>query len=182
MSAAEVRDRIQLYVSAYYDELRKQMAAYQTVSEAFPDHLKGQRRIVAVLGQDGVVVSHWAADQDSFEFYQSDKTMIDIANEQSGGGFVWDFPPGSELGMKVAGIAMYEGTDTSGPLHWKTPWEVMEVSSRVGGVRWNEELARSEARNDVLTHVTGHLLNLDKETKPPEIFDKLESVIEEFGT
>ncbi len=182
MSAVEVRDRIQLHVSAFYDELRKQMAVYQTMPEAFPDHLKGPRRIVAVLGHDGVVVSHWAADQDTFEFHQANKTMIEIANEQSGGGFEWDFPPGSDLGIRVAGIAMYEGTDTSGPLHWKTPWETMEVNSRVSSIQWNEELARSQARNDVLTYVTGHLLHLSKETKPPEIFAKLESVIDEFGT
>jgi hypothetical protein len=182
MDVDAIRDRIQLYVSVYYHELRRQMDLYQAMPEAFPDFLKGSRRIVTVLGQDGVVVSHWAAERDTFEFYQSDKTMVEIANEQSGGGFGFDdFPPGSDVGMKVSRFEIYEGTDTSGPLKWRTPWEQIELSSNVSATRWNEELAASEASNAVLTFVTGHLLASDQ-SRPPEIFSKLESAISEFGT
>jgi hypothetical protein len=181
MDVGAIRDRIQLHVSVYYHELRKQMALYQTMPEAFPDFLKGNRRIVAVLAQDGVVVSHWAADHDTFEFYVSDKSMVEIANEKSGGGFVFDeFPPGSDVGMKISRFEMYEGTDTSGRLHWRSPWERIELTSKVNAIRWSEELASAEATNDVLTFVTGHLLNADQ-SQPPEIFGKLESAINEFG-
>jgi hypothetical protein len=181
MDVDSIRDRIQRYVAVYYHELRRNIVLYQAMPEAFPDYLKGSKRIVAVLGQDGVVVSHWAAERDTFEFYQSDKTMVEIANEQSGGGFVFDFPPGSELGMKAADVTMHQGTDTSGPIVWRSPWEQIELSSKINAIRWNENLASSEARNDVLTFVTGHLLNSDQ-SQPPEIYSKLESAIADFDT
>lgn len=166
---------------AYYDELRKQMDAYKTMPDAFPAYLKGCKRVVAVLGQDGVVVSHWPAEMDAFEFHQSDKAIGEIANEQSDGGFQWDIEPGAEVGMKAAGVAIYLGTEASGTPHWRTPWDVMHVTSDVSGIQWNDTLARTEATNDVLTFVTGHLLNLNSDTKPPQIFDRLETVINEFG-
>lgn len=63
------------------------MDAYKTMPDAFPAYLKGCKRVVAVLGQGGVVVSHWPAEMDAFEFHQSDKAIGEIANEQSDGAF-----------------------------------------------------------------------------------------------
>lgn len=155
------------------------MEIYRDVAETFPDWLKGHKRVVAVLGVDGVVIVHWASDKDIFQFATAQKSLGEIANEYAGG-ISFDLPQGSKVGMEIAKPTLHQGTDTSGPLVWSSPWDRVELSSDTSAIKWNAQSGRLEARNTVLTFVTGHLLELDK-AKAPEILMKLDAAISEFN-
>jgi glutamate mutase epsilon subunit len=68
----ELREQITEYYETYYAELRGRLSDHSVgLAASVPDHLKGYRRIVTELGEDGAVISHWRAGQDHFDFHIS---------------------------------------------------------------------------------------------------------------
>lgn len=72
----EVEQLMGGYYHSYYSELDARMSRYPAKSNIFPDVLQGPRRIVATLALDGVLVFHWPAQQQSFEFRSSPDMMV----------------------------------------------------------------------------------------------------------
>ena len=124
----ELREQITEYYETYYAELRSQLtgqdpATFQSVPEVF----KGYRRIVTVLGQDGVVVTHWPSSQDSFDFHISpDRAAKDLAAEQCGGEQIIDYPPGAIWTYEIAEPLRLVADDE---VVWVAQWTRLEISS-----------------------------------------------------
>ncbi len=73
------RDDIERCEWAYYRAMRELIAGYQTLEDAFPQFVKGFKRIVATICSDGGVIFHWPSDHDEFEYYESDKTVFEVS-------------------------------------------------------------------------------------------------------
>jgi hypothetical protein len=96
----ELREQITEYYETYYAELRSRLSDHSLgLSAPLPEHLKGYRRVVTELGEDGVVISHWRAGQDHFDFHISpEKKTGDLVTELCAGEQVLDYPPGEDFG------------------------------------------------------------------------------------
>src|ERR687897_1452340 len=56
----ELREQITEYYETYYAELRDRLTDHSLgLSARVPGHLKGYRRIVTELGEDGAVIRNW---------------------------------------------------------------------------------------------------------------------------
>src|SRR4051794_3000677 len=72
----ELERRLRGYYEAYYSELQARMTQYPAMSEIFPDVLLGARHSVVELAVDGVVATHWPAQQSGFEFRLSPQLLV----------------------------------------------------------------------------------------------------------
>lgn len=134
-----LKDRITDYYQTYYAELRSQLSGWNRAAlGSVPEWLAGHKRIVTVLGKDGIVVTHWPSGQDSFDFHISpEKTAQDIAAEQCGGERVLDYPPGSDFGTYEIGEPLRLVVD--GRTVWTSEWTRMEITSRPDAWRSTDE-------------------------------------------
>jgi hypothetical protein len=87
MSSDRMRRRLKRYVRAYYEALRGEIARYSTVQDAFPAFLTGSKKVIAFVCADGVLVSHWSAEHDSFGFRVRTASVGEVVREISGPGF-----------------------------------------------------------------------------------------------
>lgn len=176
---ARIRRRLERYVSTYYSELRSKIAPYPAAEDIFPGFLIGPKRVLAMLCTDGILVGHWPAEKDSFEFAVKQLSVSDAVREISGDGFAFEYPAGSAFDIQVAGVVIYRGSDGTRPVVWRTPWDRIEVSAKFGASRWGGAFAKSAAVNDVLTFVSAHLMQM-RDAQPPDILNGLRMVIKEF--
>ncbi|MBC2728637.1 Shedu anti-phage system protein SduA domain-containing protein [Desulfosporosinus sp.] len=182
IDSEKIKNRIRRYERAYYDELRMQMSRLTTVLDAFPDFLKGHRKIEAYLVQDGLVIIHWYDETDSFHFTVSALYAQNLIKELSDEILVFGgIPLSRPLNMLFSDMNVKMET-TMGPVEWSTPWVTMEVTTELGISRWGEDSARDQARKDVLTFTSAYLMDMNNLTRQdtPKIFEKLEEIIKGF--
>jgi hypothetical protein len=81
----DLRQRLESYCRIYYRELREMMSRYSAISESFPYWLKGPKIVLATLCADGVLVTHYGAEEDRFAFGVSDRTVTEVSDAQYSG-------------------------------------------------------------------------------------------------
>jgi hypothetical protein len=147
----QLREQITEYYETYYAELRTRLADHSSpLSYSVPDHFKGYRRIVTELGNDGAVISHWPAGQDSFDFHISpERTAKDLVAELCAGEQILDYPPGSDFGFYQIAEPLQLAVDDR--VVWVSEWKRLDISSRPG-VWDNPEVARRAVEEDLLPY------------------------------
>src|SRR5262245_13461812 len=140
-------DRIRRYVESYYETLRQQLAKYHAIADDIPEFLKGCRRVVAVLGSDGLVIAHYLSNHDTFQFGNSNSTMKAIVESLTGDPFRFDYAIGVAVDLKLAEAVIRD--DSTGSIIWSAPWAWLEASSNVTAARWSEQAARVAAIEEV---------------------------------
>ena len=146
-----LREQITEYYETYYAELRTRLNDHASPLSV-PDHFKGYRRIVTELGGDGVVITHWPAGQDSFDFHISpERTVKDLAAEQCAGEQVLDYPPGSDFGFYQIAEPLQLFVDDR--VVWVSEWKRMDISSRLD-VWQDANLARKAVEEDLLPYAS----------------------------
>jgi hypothetical protein len=147
----QLREQITEYYETYYAELRSRLSDHSLpLSASVPEHFKGYRRIVTELGNDGVVISHWPAGQDSFDFHISPKrTAKDLAAELCAGEQILDYPPGSDFGFYQISEPLKLVVDDQ--VVWVAEWTRMDISSKPD-VWENLDLARKAVEEDLLPY------------------------------
>jgi hypothetical protein len=146
-----LREQITEYYETYYAELRSRLSDHTSpLSVSVPDHLKGYRRVVTELGKDGLVITHWPAGQDAFDFHISpERTARDLASELCAGEQVLDYPPGSDFGVYQIPEPLRLVVD--GRVVWVAEWTRMDISSRLD-VWQSPEGARRAVEEDILPY------------------------------
>jgi hypothetical protein len=145
----QLREQITEYYETYYAELRTRLSDYASPLSV-PDHLKGYRRVVTELGNDGVVITHWPAGQDSFDFHISpERTAKDLAAELCAGEQILDYPPGSDFGFYQIAEPLQLVVDDR--IVWVSEWKRLEISSRPD-VWQDPEAARKAVEEDLLPY------------------------------
>jgi hypothetical protein len=144
-----LREQITQYYETYYAELRTLLSDYSSpLPYSAPDHFKGYRRIVTELGNDGAVISHWPAGQDSFDFHISpERTAKDLVAELCAGEQVLDYPPGSDFGFYQIAEPLQLVVDDR--VVWVSEWKRLDISSRLD-VWENPEVARKAVQEDLI--------------------------------
>lgn len=144
----ELREQISEYYLTYYAELRSRLQDLDPITlQLVPETFKGYRRIVVMLGEDGIVVTHWPDGQDSFDFHISpERTAAQLAAEQCAGERILDYPPGSDFGTHEIDEPLQLVAD--GRVVWVAPWTRMEISSRFD-IWQSTEQARRAARENL---------------------------------
>ncbi|QYJ17138.1 hypothetical protein Rxycam_02977 [Rubrobacter xylanophilus DSM 9941] len=149
-----LRQEITEYYQTYYAELRSRLQDHELAipSRAVPEHLKGYRRVVTVMGRDGLVVTHWPnAWGDEFEFHLSpEKPVRELVAEECAGERVLDYAPGTDFGIREMTEPLrlvMEGREV-----WRAPWTRLEVSSRLDAWR-DMGRARRAALEDLVRYV-----------------------------
>ena len=145
-------EQITEYYEIYYAELRSRLSDHSlALSASVPDHLKGYRRIVTELGGDGMVITHWPAGQDSFDFHISpERTAKDLVAELCAGEQVLDYAPGSDFGYYQIAEPLRLTVDDR--VVWVSEWTRMEISSRVD-IWQSPEGARKAVDEDLLPYM-----------------------------
>lgn len=181
-SPEDVAGLIRHYEAADYDELRTGIAQHHMTPDAFPEFLKGGNRIVATLGRDGVVVVHWRAEKNSFEFdNRPTLTVGDILKDQGIGEL--DYQPGERpAAFRMQGPHWIMNSGELRPIT-ELDWKTVEVNPDTA--TWSEERARIQAQTDVSTFVDAHLMGVDITSAPPSerlnrIIDEIERTIQDF--
>lgn len=124
--------RVRIYYETYYAELRDRMSRYPTMAEIFPDILRGHRHIVVAVAADGIVATHWAAEQSDFEFvFSPNLTVQDITGSQP-----LPAPSGRsakffqyETGFDFGAYAMWRPELIEGNVSVSPNWTRMDVAS-----------------------------------------------------
>ena len=144
----QLREQITEYYETYYAELRTRLSDHTSpLSLSAPDHLKGYRRIVTELGSDGLVITHWSAGQDNFDFHISpERTVRDLVAEQCAGQQILDHPPESDFGFYQISEPLQLVVDDR--VVWVSEWKRMDISSRLE-VWQDAELARKAVEEDL---------------------------------
>jgi hypothetical protein len=147
----ELREQITEYYETYYAELRSRLSDHSVgLAASVPDHLKGYRRIVTELGEDGAVVSHWRAGQDHFDFHISpEKKAKDLVAELCAGEQVIDYPPGDDFGYYQISEPLQLVVDDR--VVWVAEWTRLDISGRLDVWR-DPEAARKAAKEDLLPY------------------------------
>jgi hypothetical protein len=149
----------------------------------------GPRRVVAVLAADGAEVTHWPAQQQSFEFRPSTDRMVrDITSREryvrapSG---IWadlfDYEPGIDFGA----FEFWGFSATENGAIIESEWARLDVASLDNLESFRDETqARANAERDVQISADAYLMGLDP--APPDQAQQdrtiagLESAIEQF--
>ncbi len=147
----ELKEQITEYYETYYAELRDRTSGHGPgLPLSVPDHLKGYRRLVTELGEDGAVVSHWPAGQDHFDFHISpEKKARDLVAELCAGEQVLDYPPGSDFGFYQIAEPLQLVVDDR--VVWVAEWTRLDISSRLEVWR-DPEAARRAVEEDLLPY------------------------------
>jgi hypothetical protein len=78
----KLRGGITEYFEAYYAEVRRLIETYNAYDDV-PTSYQGCRRVLTTLGTDGIVITHWSALGDSFEFEVSRESTEEIIAKQT---------------------------------------------------------------------------------------------------
>ena len=187
-----LEQQLRRFCETYYAELRQRMAQYPAASEVFPYYLTGFRRIVAILTKDGVVIIHWLAEHDSWEFQvSSNQRVTDITED-----LATVFPNGYRAVVLPRDHADPE-KDFDGVVTVMAPephyngrvirpgWLRLDAAGAQNLDRdlYSEERARDEATKDVLLAANAFLMGLAQ--LPPDrqedrVLAELEAAINEF--
>jgi hypothetical protein len=164
------------------------MSQYPAMSEIFPDVLLGTKHSVVELAADGVVATHWPAQQAGFEFHLSPHRLVkDITDDH-----YLSVPSG-----RSASFFQYEtGPDFGAYTLWRP--ELIEGSA-VASPRWGsmdiasvdsldsvlvETQAKEYAENDVRLAADAYLMGLAPAPPGKEqqnrVIAELEAAINEF--
>lgn len=184
----ELEERLRNSYEAYYSELQERMSRYRAASDIFPETLLGPRHLVAELAADGVVVTHWPAQEQAFEFHiSSDHLVKDITGVYR----LW-VPSGLS-----AGLLQYEaGIDFGALQMWRpemhqagavmrTEWSRIDIASldSLDAVP-TEEQEREWAEQDVQVAADAYLMGLAPalpgQQQQERVVDELGSAIDEF--
>lgn len=196
LAAAEIaalEQRLHRFYTAYYSELRQRMSRYPAASEIFPYYLKGGRRIVATLTKDGLVVVHYPAEQDSFEFGRAlEKRVTDLTEELTtivlpNGYSVVSFPrdpddPEKDFDGSIESMATeveYDGQIIR-PAYVRLD---VAATHTLDEEHHSEERAREDAEKDALIAADAYLMGLEKvppDQKEDRVIVELEAAIKEF--
>lgn len=127
----DLKRKITDYYQTYYQELLSRLSSYDGLnSYLVPEHLKGYRRVITQLGDDGAVVTHWPEGQDAFDFHLSPgKPVRDLVTEQCGGQEILEYEPGEDFGVLELDEPLQLEMD--GRTVWTSGWTRMEVTSRL---------------------------------------------------
>ena len=149
----ELKEQITEYYETYYAELRDRLSDHTLgLSISVPDHLKGYRRLVTELAEDGAVVSHWPAGQDHFDFHISpEKKTRDLVADLCAGEQVLDYPPGSDFGLYQIAEPLQLVVDDR--VVWVAEWTRLDISSRLDVWR-DPEAARQAVEEDLLPYTS----------------------------
>jgi hypothetical protein len=149
----ELKEQITEYYETYYAELRDRISDHTLgLSISVPDHLKGYRRLVTELAEDGAVVSHWPAGQDHFDFHISPKKKTrDLVADLCAGEQVLDYPPGSDFGFYQIAEPLQLVVDDR--VVWVAEWTRLDISSRLDVWR-DPEAARKAVEEDLLPYTS----------------------------
>lgn len=188
LDRTDLEAAMRTYYQTYYAELRRRMSQYPLESDIFPDYLVGARQIVAVLGEDGVMVTHWPAERDSFEFRVSEEEQVRemvkqraiVAPNGMRAEFI-DYEPGTDFGafqFKTA-EAEFNGRII------RPDWIRLDCASALNLNRslYNESKAEREATKDVLLSASAYVMGLDKPDSTQEeskLLAELGFTVEEF--
>ena len=149
----ELREQITEYYETYYAELRDRLSDHSLgLFARVPDHLKGYRRIVTELGEDGAVISHWPAGQDHFDFHISPgRKAKDLVAELCAGEQVLDYEPGGDFGYYQISEPLQLVVDDR--VVWVAEWTRLDISGRLDVWR-DPEAARKAAQEDLLPYTS----------------------------
>jgi hypothetical protein len=184
----EVERRSRGYYEAYYSELHGRVSQYPAKADIFPDVLLGPRHVVAELGSDGVVATHWPAQQQGFEFHLSlHREAQDIAGDHR-----LSVPSGRSATLIGYGSGFDFGAWTfwrselhEGSVVVKTGWARMDILSldSIDSVL-SETQARGHAEADVRIAADAYLMGLQQAppgtTQRDQVLAQLEFAINEF--
>ncbi len=184
----ELEQRLRSYYEAYYSHLHERLSRYPARSDIFPDVLLGPRHIVAELAADGVVVIHWPAQEQAFEFEASlHRTAQDITGlhrlwASSGrSATFFQYDAGSDFGA----YQMWRPELIEGSATVRTNWTRMDIASldSLDSVLV-ESQAVEYAENDVQVAADAYLMGLAPASPGKEQQDRviaeLEFAIDEF--
>ena len=79
----KLREATKDYFRAYYAEVRR-LTEMHVAHDDVPAPYQGCKRVLATLGADGIVITHWNAPEDSFEFEISAESAEEIITRQTG--------------------------------------------------------------------------------------------------
>lgn len=139
----ELREQITEYYETYYSELRSRISDHSLgLSASVPEHFRGQRQIITELGNDGALITHWPAGQDSFDFHISPESPVkELASEQCAGEQILDYQPGEDFGFYEIPEPFKLVVD--GQVVWTSEWTRMQMSSRLDVWRDPDEARRA---------------------------------------
>lgn len=170
------------FYRAYFSELRRGLARLDLFFEAVPDFLKGNKRVVAVGGTDGVVVAHFPVEReinvsergtrrilhcfssepnsegDAYEFavmdYLPASELVELLSD--GEDVDLEITPGVPWGAKGFASPQQKIDPSTGQLTWQAPWTRLIAADFNSLVYWQDsERARDEARDDLEPYIRG---------------------------
>ncbi len=161
-----LREDVIRYFRAYYAELREEIEKRDLDAKLVG--LRGRRRIVFELGNDGALVVHFPieGDEDTFEFvYAKDKMVRELADEvalKSPRGVTkrlhFDYSPGEDFGQNtyLGPLELEEKDLHYRTLYYHTNWVQLDYASWVHLDRWRDaERAKEDARADLDIRLRG---------------------------
>lgn len=162
-----IREEVIRYFRAYYAEFRNEIE--ERDPERKLDYLRGRRRIVFEMGNDGALITHFVTedDEDAFEFVlPKDKKMVreladDMALKSPRGAtkrIHFDYSLGEDFGQNTfLGPLTHEEKDLHyRTLHYRTNWVQMDWASWVHFDRWRDaNRAKEDARLDLDLRLRG---------------------------
>ncbi len=187
----ELERDLRRYYETYYAELDARMSRYRAMHEIFPDRMIGPRCVVAVLATDGIEVTHWFAQQQSFEFRPSaDRMVRDTTSReryvQAPGGMwadLFDYEPGVDFGaFEFWGFSAIENGTVI-----ESEWARLDVASLDNLESFRDEAqARANAERDVQISADAYLMGLDPAPILPDqaqqnrLIAEIEAAVDEF--
>jgi hypothetical protein len=172
---SRIASRAQGHVAAYYQAVREELERYEESSDIFPDFFKGQRRVVAILGRDGLVVAHRFSDEDTFTFTIEDEPSADIMERVAGMAVRGNGP--------ITGLTWYCDEQRSDVALTSTgeraDLAIAEWSSDLSHRRWSQEAGRQMAKYEVYSRITARLLGLQTSERRA-VQDTLQERIDAF--
>lgn len=175
-----LRTQIPEFYGAYFSELRGRLERPDLFAEAVPDRMKGRKRIVSMVGRDGLLVVHTPiekeivvtedasgrrlaffpaepdAEDDRYEFVMVPGEPVSILANFIGGGeeIELDIPSDALWGVKGFSAPQQKVDAESGELAWTAPWSRL-VAVDLSHLSYFEDLqrARAEAREEVEPYV-----------------------------
>jgi len=186
---AALEQRLRRFYVAYYSEIRQRMSGYPAASDIFPYYLVGHRRIVATLTKDGLVVTHWPAEQDSFEFHVSPTQKVRDITESlavvapSGmRGLTVTYPPDQEMDGAVQAMAME--LEENGVIY-RPEWIRLDASAThaLDEKLHDEEKAREDATRDVLLSVNAFVMDLTRmplDQQQSRVLTEFEAAVDQY--
>lgn len=183
--------RLRGFYDAYYSELRQWMSRYPTAPEIFPYYLRGPRRIVVTLAQDGFLAVHYPAERDSFEFgVAAERRVTDLTGVLTivlPNGYRNEFFPKDPENPEQD----FDGATTLvAPRGVHNDQEIRPDYVRADAAAahavdevYTEEKARKQGESDAMLAADAYLMGLERvapEEKKDRVVAALENAIDQF--